>query len=163
VRKLKIKGELLASPSAITVLVDGHTVFCGLVGVGFPLFTDIDLCICDVDLDPAVDQLIELKIQIDVGVVKIGPPTITLGKFSEIKGSMFDTKIDTVDGKWYGVASDFRQEIFIDNVVQESKQGWYYEVNAKQVFKQRFLCHRNYSTMIVIGEIKSEKIDSVWR
>ena len=138
-RKLKIKGQLLASPSAITVLVDGHTVFCGLVGVGFPLFTDIDLCVCDVELDPAVDQLIELKIQIDAGVVKIGPPTVNLGKFSEINGNVFDTKIDTVDGKWYGVASDFRQDIFIDTVVQESKQGWYYEVNAKQVFKTMFL------------------------
>lgn len=132
---MRLPGQLLTNFAALRVYAGEGLIWKGFVGLGFPLFTDIHLCECEIDLDPSQDHLIELSVIVDVGVVKLGPPKFNIGDRKKLNGSIFDQIIDTVEGTWYGVASDFRKHIYIDDQEIKESPGWFYEVNAKQVFK----------------------------
>lgn len=134
-RKIKVRGSLLAEPSAVTVLANKIQIYRGFVGIRFPLFTEIDLCVCDIDVDPREDNILDLEMKVDLGVVKFGIIRPNLGNVKMIKPGLFDKTIDTTDSKFYGAASDFRQQIWINGVEQQIKPGWAYEVNAQQTFK----------------------------
>jgi hypothetical protein len=134
-RRLKIRGSLLAHPSSLTISGNGLQIYRGFVGLRFPLFTEIDLCICEIDIDPATDSVIDLQIKVDLGVVKIGNIRPNIGDLTLINRDSFDTVIDTVDTKFYGVASDFRQKIWIDDLEQTVQAGWAHDVGVKQIFR----------------------------
>lgn len=71
-RTLSFDGQMVASPAAITVTLDGAQIFSGAVGADAELDTDITLATADVIDLPDTASTAEMTISITSGVVRIG-------------------------------------------------------------------------------------------
>lgn len=69
---LTARGRVFATPSAITVLIDGNERYSGQVGAGEPLDTEITFLTYDW-VDPPLLGTASVSISVTSGVVTIGP------------------------------------------------------------------------------------------
>lgn len=94
---LHFRGRVFATPSAMTVLINGTEVFSGAVGTGSPLDTEIDLCEIVGTSGGAV------SLSVTSGVITVGPvQTEAVTSTPWTAGNLFPNgTVVTYEGNYY--------------------------------------------------------------
>jgi hypothetical protein len=71
-RQIQFQGQVEATPSAATILIDGVQVFSGQVGAGLPLNADLTLATISVDNPANVQSTISVSVAVTSGIVRVG-------------------------------------------------------------------------------------------
>lgn len=86
-RQIQFQGQVCATPSAMTILVDGTQVFSGQVGTGLPLDADLTLATITVDKPSNATSTISVSVSVTSGVVKVGSIVADTGGLTEWNGA----------------------------------------------------------------------------
>jgi len=78
-RQIQFQGQVEATPSAATILIDGVQVFSGQVGAGLPLNADLTLATISVDNPANVQSTISVSLAVTSGIVRVGPMVADCG------------------------------------------------------------------------------------
>lgn len=78
-RQIQFEGQVEATPSAATILIDGVQVFSGQVGAGQPLNADITLATVSVDKPANAQSTISVSVAVTSGIVRVGSMTSDTG------------------------------------------------------------------------------------
>ena len=154
-RQIKFLGQVCATPSAATILVDGNQVFSGQVGTGEPLNADVAFTTVTLDsLSSTVQSTVTVSVAVTSGILRVGAMIADTGGGSEWSGNSStltnDEKViiaSIVDetGNFYGPGVE-RSNILINGSAPEypatpvgfdpgpvdnpSWEGWCFEVSA---------------------------------
>lgn len=154
-RQIKFLGQVCATPSATTILVDGTQVFSGQVGSGQPLNADITFATVTLDSAPAnVQSTVSVSVAVTSGILRVGSMVADTGGVTQWFGNSSPLTNDEknivgliVDetGNFYGPAVE-RSSILINGSAPEypatpvgfdpgpvdspSWDGWCFEVSA---------------------------------
>lgn len=142
-RQIQVKGRVFATPSAMTVLVNGNEVFSGQVGTGQPLDTEITLATITANLagNAYVTETVPVSISVTSGVVSIGEMYA-----NNQPGTSFD---------WLTPGIETRENILINGTAPEwpatpvfpmpggtpedpNWTGWFFELSAGETMTCTF-------------------------
>jgi hypothetical protein len=146
--QLTFKGRVFATPSAVTIIQDGVEIFSGMVGLGQPLDTEIDLFQTTIpqptrtgNAVPA-DTTYSISMATTSGVITAGDVTVTL-----------DDGVTPIYEP--GSGPDLRQNILVNGALPDwpatpvdpmpggtesdpNWQGWFFEQSAGESMTYTF-------------------------
>jgi hypothetical protein len=153
-RQIQFQGQVCATPSAATILIDGTQVFSGQVGTGQPLNADLTLATITVDKPANAQSTVSVSVAVTSGIVRVGSMVSDTGGVEQWAGNTSPLTSDeknivglTVDetGDFYGAAVE-RSSILINGSAPEypatpvgfdpgpvdnpTWDGWAFEVSA---------------------------------
>jgi len=86
-RQIQFQGQVEATPSAATILIDGVQVFSGQVGAGLPLNADLTLATISVDNPANVQSTISVSVAVTSGIVRVGSMVADVGTYASWAGN----------------------------------------------------------------------------
>jgi hypothetical protein len=86
-RQIQFQGQVEATPSAATILIDGVQVFSGQVGTGLPLNADLTLATISVDKPSNVQSTVSVSVAVTSGIVRVGSMCADVGTFASWAGN----------------------------------------------------------------------------
>ncbi len=154
-RQIKFLGQVAATPSAATILIDGNQVFSGQVGSGQPLNADITFTTVTLDSAPSnVNSNVSVSVAVTSGILRVGSMVADTGGIVQWSGNGSPLSSDEksvialiVDetGNFYGAGVE-RSNILINGAPPEypatpvgfdpgpvdnpAWDGWCFEVSA---------------------------------